>query len=83
MRALVHDAVADAREMVGDLVRDLRESNTFTEDEQLRRYERLHKGRPLATLQFAEQAVGPGPHVLDEALRYEARMEEAWAKRKR
>jgi len=74
MRQLVHDALAGAREMVGEVVRDLRGETQLSDDELLARYEREHRGRPFEMIRFAAAQVGGGD-ALEEALRYEREME--------
>ncbi len=74
-RELMHDAVAEAREVVGSVVRDLRSENTFSNDELLTRYEQQHRGRPFALLDFAAGQAGGGD-AMTEALRYEQQMEQ-------
>jgi len=77
MRTLVHGALAEAREMVGQVVRDLRQGQ-LSDDEVLARYE-TQRGNPLAILEFARTRA-PGDAV-NEALRYEREMETLRAKR--
>lgn len=81
MRDIMHDAVAGARELVGDVVADLRQENRLTDDEVLRRYEQQHRGKPWAMVQFAQVQAAPGRDPLEEALRYEREMEELMRKR--
>ena len=73
MRGLVHEALAGARELVGEVVGDLREEARLSDDELLARYVAEHRGRPWAMVQLA-QAAGAGD-ALEEALRYEREME--------
>ena len=80
MRNIVHDAMADAREMIGQVVTDLRQEAQLTDDEVLARYEG-QRGNPFAIMQFAQQQVPQGGDVLGEALRYEGEMEKLWQKR--
>jgi len=80
MRGIVHDAMAGAREMIGQVVGDLRQEAQLSDDEVLARYEQ-QRGNPFAIMQFAQQKVGQGGDVLGEALRYEGEMERLWAKR--
>lgn len=80
MRELMHDAVAEARELVGGVMGDLRRENRLTDDELLRRYEQQHRGQPWAMVRFAQQQA-PGGDVLEQALRYEQQMEELMKKR--
>lgn len=78
MRQLVHDALADAREMVGDVVRDLRQDAQLSDDEVLARYE-THRGDPWALMGFVKAQTGlTGEAALGEALRYEREMERLW-----
>lgn len=79
MRQVMHDAVAEAREMMGSVVDDLRSENVLTEDELLTRYEQQHQGRPFAILDFAGQK--GGGDAMTEALRYEKQMEQLRTKR--
>ena len=94
MREMVHEALAGAREMVGEVVGDLRAEARLTDDELLARYVDQHQGRPWAMLDFAQGAVstvstdgstdkrmGRRGDVLDEALRYEREMEGMLRKR--
>lgn len=74
MRDIVHSALADARQMVGQVVGDLRGEAKLTDDEVLARYETQHRGKPWAVMEFAGQQAGGGD-VLKEALRYEREME--------
>jgi len=80
MRGIVHDAMADAREMIGQVVQDVRDEARLSDDEVLARYEG-QRGNPFAIMQFAQQKVGQGGDVLGEALRYEGEMEKLWQKR--
>lgn len=81
MREIVHDAMADARQMIGEVVGDLRQEARLTDDELLARYEQ-QRGDPWKIVQFAQQKVGQGGgDVLNEALRYEREMERLRAKR--
>ena len=80
MRNIVHDAMADAREMIGQVVQDVRDEARLSDDEVLARYEG-QRGNPFAIMQFAQQKVGQGGDVLGEALRYEGEMEKLWQKR--
>jgi len=80
MRSIVHDAMAGAREMIGQVVTDLRQEAQLTDDEVLARYEG-QRGNPFAIMQFAQQQVPQGGDVLGEALRYEGEMEKLWQKR--
>jgi 2-polyprenyl-6-methoxyphenol hydroxylase-like FAD-dependent oxidoreductase len=82
MREIVHDALADAREMVGQVVSDLRGEARLTDDEVLARYEREHQGRPWAIVDFARQQ-SPGGDVLGQAMRYEEQMERLMRQRQR
>ena len=79
MREMVHEALAGAREMVGEVVGDLRAEARLTDDEVLARYVGQHQGKPWAMLEFA-QAAGGGD-VLEEALRYEKEMEKLLGRR--
>jgi len=81
MRELVHSALAGAREMVGDVVHDLRGEARLTDDELLARYEAQHRGKPFEMIRFAAGQAG-GVDVLEEALRYEREMERMMAKAK-
>lgn len=80
MRNIVHDAMADAREMIGQVVQDVRAEARLSDDEVLARYEQ-QRGNPFAIMQFAQQHTPQGGDVLGEALRYEGDMERLWAKR--
>jgi len=80
MRSIVHDAMAGAREMIGQVVQDVRDEARLSDDEVLARYEG-QRGNPLAIMQFAQQQAPQGGDVLGEALRYEGEMEKLWAKR--
>jgi len=71
----MHDAVAEAREMVGSVVGELRAENTFSDDELLTRYEQQHQGRPFAILDFTAGQAGGGD-AMAEGLRYEQQMEQ-------
>ena len=51
MRDIMHDAVAEARELVSGVVGDLRQENRLTDDEVLQRYEAQHRGKPWAMVQ--------------------------------
>jgi len=81
MRDIMHDAVAEARELVSGVVGDLRQENRLTDDEVLQRYEAQHRGKPWAMVQFAQSQAAAGRDVLEEALRYEQQMEELMRKR--
>jgi len=74
MREMVHEALAGARELVGEVVGDLRGEARLSDDELLARYEQQHRGRPWAIMDFAGTQA-QGGDVLGEALRYEAEME--------
>ena len=78
MREMVHEALAGAREMVGEVVGDLRAEARLTDDEVLARYVGQHQGKPWAMLEFAQAAGGGDPVV--EALRYEKEMEKLLGK---
>jgi hypothetical protein len=81
MRDLIHNAVADAREMVGGLVQDLRGENRLSDDEVLARYS-VHRDDPVAKLHFVQQQTGlQGQALLDEGLKYEQEMEKLWGQR--
>lgn len=80
MRSIVHDAMADAREMIGQVVQDARDEARLSDDEVLATYEQ-QRGNPFAIMQFAQQRVGAGGDVMGEALRYEQEMEKLWSKR--
>lgn len=81
MRELLHGAVADAREFVGEVVGDLRQEAALTDDEVLARYEG-QRGDPWAVLSFVQGSTGlQGQAAVDEALRYEREMEGLWAGR--
>jgi len=80
MREIVHDALVDAREMVGQVVGDLRGDARLTDDEVLARYEQMHRGRPGAILDFAKRQAGGGD-TLGQALEYEQRMERLMAEK--
>lgn len=81
MRQLIHDSLADARGMVGELVQDLRGENRLSDDEVLARYA-VHRDDPVAKLNFVQQQTGLGGQaLLDEGLRYEREMEGLWRKR--
>ena len=73
MRELVHEALAGARDMVGEVVNDLRKENRLTDDEVLIRYEQQHRGNPWAMISFAQQSGARDP--VGQAVRYEAEME--------
>jgi hypothetical protein len=88
MREMVHEAIAGAREFLGEVVGDLRGEARLSDDELLARYEGQHRGRPWAMMEFAGSTLrqarpfdyaqgdgGGGGDVLGEALRYEAEME--------
>jgi len=84
MRGMVHEALAEARAVVQAMVEDLRREGQLTDDEVLARYEREHRGRPWAMVQFAGRSTAStrggsgqagGGDVIGEALRYEAEME--------
>ena len=75
MRELVHEALAGAREMVDQVVGDLRAEGKLTDDEVLTRYESQHRGRPWAILDFAQQQAPAGGDALSEALKYESALE--------
>ncbi len=79
MRTMVHDALVGARELVADVVGDLRDQAELSEDELLGRYEQQHRGDPFAIVEFARQS-GAGD-ALQEGLRYEAEMETLMKKR--
>jgi len=74
MRGMVHEAIAGARDFLGEVVGDLRGEARLTDDELLARYEQQHRGQPWAIVQFAGTQA-QGGDVLGEALRYEAQME--------
>jgi len=71
---MVHEAIAGARDFLGEVVGDLRGEARLTDDELLARYEQQHRGQPWAIVQFAGTQA-QGGDVLGEALRYEAQME--------
>ena len=75
MRDIVHSALAGAREFLGEVVGDLRGEARLSDDEALTLYDREHRGRPFAMIEFARQRAAGGD-VLEEALRYEQAMEE-------
>jgi len=81
LRELLHGALADAREFVGEVVGDLRQEAVLTDDEVLARYEG-QRGDPVAVLQFVQGSTGlQGRAAVDEALKYEREMEKMWAGR--
>jgi hypothetical protein len=80
MREMVHEAIAGARDFLGEVVGDLRGEARLSDDELLARYEGQHRGQPWKMLEFAGETLGvsenpKGRDVLGEALRYEAEME--------
>lgn len=81
MRGLVHEGLAGARDMVREVVGDLRGEAELTDDEVLARYE-THRDDPVAKLTFVQQQTGlGGAELLDEGLRYEQEMEKLWSRR--
>ena len=79
MRTLVHGAMAEARDIMGQVVDDLRQGAELSDDEVLARYETQHRGKPLAMLEFAQSRAPADP--LNEALRYEQEMEKLRARK--
>ena len=82
MREMVHEAIAGARDFLGEVVGDLRGEARLTDDELLTRYEQQHRGQPWAMIDFAG-GQAQGGDVLGEALRYEAEMEKMMRGRSR
>ncbi len=81
IRQMVHDALADARETVAEVVQDMRQDNQLTDDELLGRYE-TQRGNPMRVLRFVQQETGlSGDALLDEAVTYEREMEGLWRRR--
>ena len=79
MRTMVHDALVGARELIRDVVGDLRAEAELSEDELLGRYEQQHRGDPFAIVEFARQE--GAVNAIEEGLRYEAEMEKLLRKR--
>jgi hypothetical protein len=81
VRQMVHDAMADARGILRDVVNDVRADSQLSDDEVLAQYERV-RGDPLGVLEFTAMQTGlGGPALLSEATRYEGEMERLWADR--
>jgi hypothetical protein len=74
VRELVYDAVADTREVIGELLGEARKGNLLTDDEVLAQYEPM-RGDVQAVIGFAARRVGPRGDVLGEAVEYERKME--------
>lgn len=79
MREMVHEAIAGAREFLGDVVQDLRGEARLSDDEALTVYE-THRGNPFAILEFTQQRAPSGVDPLGAALEYEAAMESLLSK---
>jgi hypothetical protein len=78
MRDVMHQALGEAREMMGDVVGDLRADNVLTDDEVLARYE-VHRFDPSAKLAFVQDRTGlAGDALMEEAVRYEREMEDLY-----
>ncbi len=71
---MVHEALAGARDLLGEVVGDLRGEARLSDVELLARDEQQHRGQPWAMMEFAGTQA-QGRDVLGEALRYEAEME--------
>lgn len=75
MKDLVHDALAEARDLVGEVVQDARQDNKLTDDQVLAQYETI-RGDPWQVIRFTEQKTGlEGLDAVREAARYEQQME--------
>ena len=81
LREVMHNALADARDVVGDVVQQAAAGAQLTDDELLARYEQ-HRQDPVAKVEFTRQRTGlQGDALIEEALRYEAEMEKLWSDR--
>lgn len=79
MRNTIHNALANAREIIGKTTANIQQGNTLSEDEQLQRYVLMHRGNPLGTAQFISQnmaRIPDGTNPLTAWRNYESKMEE-------
>jgi hypothetical protein len=75
MKDLVHDALAEARDLVGEVVAEGRQDNALTDDQVLAQYETM-RGDPWQVIRFTEEKTGlRGREAVREAARYEQEME--------
>jgi len=77
-RAAVHGALVGAEDVLNKTIEVASGGGRLTDDELLAQYEPM-RGNARAILGYTAQRVGDGPHVIEEAARYEEQMEKLWA----
>jgi len=78
MREIIHEALAGARDVVGQVVQGVAQEQRRGDAAVLARYVGAHRGNPWALVNFAQREAGgqlDQAGVLQEALRYEKEME--------
>lgn len=76
MRDIIKGAITGAAERMVDFKASQATREPLSTQEKVQRYERFHRGRPLAVLQFAKASAPPGVNPVSEAARYVAAMED-------
>ena len=77
MKDLIGGKMRQVSKLIEPMVGKLTEqSNTLTERQLVDRYEKLHRGNPLAMAQFVATAAPEGAHPLAAMRQYESSMEE-------
>lgn len=77
MKDLIGGAMRQIGRVIEPMVGKLTEqSNTLSERQLVHRYEKLHRGNPVAMAQFVAQSAPEGAHPMAAMRQYEASMEE-------
>ena len=79
MRNTIHNALANARDIIGKATSNISEGNKLSEDEMLQRYMLMHRGNPVATAQFIagnRDRIPDGVNPLTAWRNYESKMED-------
>ena len=74
MRRLMRQVIEGARDRMHDWDRVVAQGRQLTEEEQVQRYIRFHRGKPRELISFARK-MNPDGDALREAARYEEAME--------
>lgn len=77
MKDLIGGAMRHVARVIEPMVGKLTEqSQTLSEPQMLHRYEKLHRGNPVAMAQFVAQNAPEGAHPMAAMRQYESQMEE-------